>query len=56
MKLSFISAFSFIPSLMFKEAYSENVMVICDLKSPCPIGSRCIKVYGNSGICVLTKD
>lgn len=67
MKFSFITALSLLTggpktTPLFNEAYvcktSEEqrpVMVTCDSHMPCPKGSQCIKLYGDSGFCVLTK-
>ncbi len=27
----------------------------CSPKNPCPIGSMCLRIYGNEGLCVVTK-
>ena len=30
-------------------------MITCDSKNPCPFGSKCVIIYGKSGLCVLMR-
>jgi len=41
-----------------KKIYSEigSAPVVCDEKTKCPDGTFCLKIYGDTGFCVLTSD
>ena len=65
MNFAFIKAFSLLmtgsgkeicctkPSV--KSSDSRPAMVTCGPKNPCPRGTMCLKMFGNEGLCVLTK-
>ena len=43
------------PSLVFKSrVQSMDNLVTCSEKKECPSGSFCLRMYGDSGFCVLT--
>ena len=61
MKTSIISIISSIlsissPNPKFSEVCDKPKMVTCDSTRPCPIGSKCIIIYGKAGLCVLTDN